>query len=194
MRRKREIFALLERIKQFLFEFYDIKNEITKSAFAKKSRPPNYKLFANILKLLGDIRQRPLNVNINAIKHKAGSLSGRNFINRIQKVRWVCDYNPWGTVTGRLATNPNSFPILTMNKEFRACINPKNDWLLELDFNAAELRTLLALSGKDQPQEDIHEWNVKNVYRSLITREKAKQRIFAWLYNPESKDYLSNCA
>ena len=65
---------------------------------------------------------------------------------------------------------------------------------MEFDFNAAELRVLLGLLGKEQPQEDIHEWNVKNVYRGLVTREKAKKRIFAWLYNPESNDHLSNKA
>jgi len=65
---------------------------------------------------------------------------------------------------------------------------------VELDFNAAELRTLLALSGREQPQEDLHEWNVKNVYRGQVTRDDAKRRIFAWLYNPSSKDRLASRA
>ena len=50
----------------------------------------------------------------------------------------------------------------------------------------------MALSDKEQPKEDLHEWNLKNVYRNIGTREEAKQRIFAWLYNPGTKDYLSN--
>ena len=33
-------------------------------------------------------------------------------------------------------------------------------------------------------------WNIKNVFRGIGTREEAKRRIFAWLYNPESHDYL----
>ena len=37
-------------------------------------------------------------------------------------------------------------------------------------------------------------WNVKNVYRDMVSREEAKQRIFAWLYNPKSTDYLSSRA
>ena len=48
--------------------------------------------------------------------------------------------------------------------------------------------------GKEQPQEDIHEWNMKNVYQGVGTREEAKKRIFAWLYNPKSKDNLSSKA
>jgi hypothetical protein len=46
---------------------------------------------------------------------------------------------------------------------------------LEFDFNAAELRVLLGLLEKEQPQQDIHEWNINNVYRGLITREDAKK-------------------
>ena len=79
---------------------------------------------------------------------------------------------------------------MTMDKAYRKVLRPKNDCFVELDFNAAELRTLLALSGLEQPQEDLHEWNIKNIFRGKGTREEAKKRVFAWLYNPEAKDYL----
>ena len=79
-----------------------------------------------------------------------------------------------------------------MDKNYRKILKPNNDWFIEFDFNAAELRVLLGLLGKEQPQEDLHEWNKKNVYKDLITREEAKKRIFAWLYNPESQDRLSS--
>ena len=62
---------------------------------------------------------------------------------------------------------------------------------LDLSFNAAELRTLLALSGQEQPEQDIHTWNAEHVYNGQVTRDEAKKRIFAWLYNPISKDKLS---
>jgi len=167
----------------FLFEFYDLKNEITKHVFETYPRPQNHDDMTDVLKLIGDIRQQPLRINLSAIKHKLGSLQGKNFAGRIQKIKKICDYNPWGTITGRLAGVPNTFPILTLNKEFRGCIFPQNDWFLELDYNAAEVRTLLALSGESQPEQDIHEWNIKNIYDGNLTREEAKKKIFAWLYS-----------
>jgi len=135
------------------------------------------------------IASQPLNIDINPIKHLLGSVKGQNFHRTLKNVRHVCDYNPWGTVTGRLSTNPHSFPILTMGKEFRSCVKPNNDCLVELDFNAAELRVLLALSGQEQPQNDIHDWNVKNVFDDSLTRDEAKVKTFAWLYSSnENKD------
>jgi len=177
-----------------LFEYLDTKNKITEHVLNTYPRPQNYNFIYNLVELLSTVRSQTLNINIGPIKHLLSSVRGKNFQRMLQSAKHVCDYNPWGTVTGRLATQPNTFPILTMNKEFRACIRPKNDWFLELDFNAAELRVLLALAGKAQPMIDIHDWNLKNIYRGIGTREKAKKRIFAWMYNPKSEDFLSNRA
>jgi DNA polymerase I-like protein with 3'-5' exonuclease and polymerase domains len=58
---------------------------------------------------------------------------------------------------------------------------------VELDFNGAELRTLLHLSGHPQPTGDIHDWNQINIFNNNIERDAAKKQIFAWLYNPTSK-------
>ena len=101
-------------------------------------------------------------------------------------------YDPFGTKTGRLTTKKNSFPILTIAKEYRNIIKPNNQWFVEFDFNAAELRTLLGLCEKEQPKQDIHDWNVKNIYKGQTTRDLAKQRVFAWLYNPKAKDNKLN--
>ena len=96
------------------------------------------------------------------------------------------DYNLFGTVTGRLTTYSTSFPILTVQKEFRQLIKPANNWLLSLDYNAAEVRTFIALSGEEQPDEDVHEWHIKNLIEDELTRDDAKVRFFAWLYNYDS--------
>ena len=173
----------------FLYQYLEAKNQITQHVFDTFPRPENYHFMYNLIEMVTDIRHRPLNIDLGPVGHLLSSVGGQNFHRTVQNVRHVCDYNPWGTITGRLATNPNSFPILTMNKEFRSCIQPTNDWLLELDFNAAELRTLLALSGEEQPPNDIHDWNVKNVFDGNLTREEAKVQTFAWLYSSkENKD------
>jgi len=43
-----------------------------------------------------------------------------------------------------------------------------------------------------QPLEDIHEWNKRHIFKDGCSREEAKKRVFAWLYNPDSKDDLLN--
>jgi len=60
--------------------------------------------------------------------------------------------------------------------------------LVELDFNGAELRTMLALSRQDQPTGDVHDWNVKNVFDSQVSREKSKVLFFSWLYGSNSDE------
>jgi len=90
--------------------------------------------------------------------------------------------------TGRLTTKPNSFPILTLKSNYKDLVVPNNDWLLELDFNSAELRTLLSLAGHEQPKEDIHMWNRENIFKDdSLSRQEAKTKIFAWLYNSTSQ-------
>jgi hypothetical protein len=73
-----------------------------------------------------------------------------------------------------------------MDKGFRGIFSPHNGWYVELDYNAAELRTLMALSGLEQPDTDIHDWNMKLVGGS--SREQVKQDFFAWLYGSNQVD------
>jgi hypothetical protein len=176
----------------FLYQYLEAKNKITEHVLATVVRPANYDFMYNLVEMLSDIGSRELSVNVGPIRHLLSSVRGQNFHRTLQTVKHVCDYNPWGTITGRLATNPHSFPILTMNKEFRGCIEPKNDWLVELDFNAAELRTLLALTGANQPTNDIHDWNVKNIFDGDLTREAAKVKTFAWLYSSKENKQLES--
>ena len=93
-------------------------------------------------------------------------LKVRNFIKHNKNTFPYVVYDPFKSKTGRLVTK-NSFPILTMDKNYRKILKPNNDWFIEFDFNAAELRVLLGLLGKEQPQEDLHEWNKKNVYKDF---------------------------
>jgi hypothetical protein len=81
---------------------------------------------------------------------------------------------------------------LTIDKSNRAIIEPKNDLFLELDFNAAELRTLLSLTEKDQPDVDIHTWITEKIFKNKYSREEVKQKVFAWLYNNSAKNKKLN--
>lgn len=100
----------------------------------------------------------------------------------------IINYDIFGSATGRLTTKKGSFPILNLKKEERQFLLPKNDLFLELDFNAAELRTLMALSDMPQPQEDIHNFFNREIFNMSKKRSELKERVFAWLYNPSSKD------
>ena len=174
----------------FLYEYLNTRNKITEHVLNTHPKPQNYDFMYNLVEMLSDIRLQTLDIDIGSVKHLLSSVRGQNFHRTLQSIKHVCDYNPWGTVTGRLATNTNTFPILTMNKEFRACIKPKNDWFIELDFNAAELRAFLALAGVAQPTNDIHDWNVRHVFDRQLTRQEAKVKTFSWLYSQKSNKAL----
>lgn len=176
---------------RFLFEFCDLKNKISENVFETYRRPKNYDFLSDLLKVTEEIRFQKLNIDITAMNGELATFRGRQFFKKISKTEPCIKYDIFGSKTGRLTTKKNSFPILNLDKNYRKILKPNNDWLVELDFNAAELRTLLALCGQQQPEEDIHEYNAKNIYGNL-TREEAKKRIFAWLYNPESTDRVSN--
>ncbi len=177
---------------KFLLQYCEIRNRITKHVFANFSPPKNLRFLTLLSEVVGDINDQKLNIDISGFRPLLADYKAREWRKKIKNISPYIKYDIFGTKTGRLTTKKNSFPILTLAKEYRGIIKPHNDWLVEFDFNAAEIRTLLALSGKSQPEEDIHEWNAKNVYGGSTTRDKAKQRIFAWLYNPESKDSLSD--
>ncbi|MBL19097.1 MAG: hypothetical protein CMC82_04630 [Flavobacteriaceae bacterium] len=176
-----------------LAAFCEIKNKITEYVFATHDKPDNYNFLNNAYKLLYSIREREINIDISDCKNMFTATNNRLGLQKITKGSRHIDYNLFGTVTGRLTTYPNSFPILTMKKDFRRIIKPHNDWFLSLDYNGAEVRTVLALLGHPQPQEDIHAWNMANVFNSdnnfvkYPERSDAKVLFFGWLYNPDSE-------
>ena len=173
---------------KFLLEYCYTKDMICQHVFDNYEKPSNYDYLLDLTKVIEEIKYTKLNLNTKNLSLYRGK--HRKFLQKLKTLQPYCKFNIWGTKTGRLTTIPKSFPILTMDKEFRSIIEPKNDYFIELDFNAAELRTLLSLQGREQPPEDMHEWNMSNVFREGITRDEAKKRIFAWLYNPESHDPL----
>lgn len=174
--------------KRFLLEYCDIKNKITEHVFEVYPKPGNYDFLLALTKTLEDIKNRQLKIDIRFLDELRSDPRTRQLIKKLSKNNKKVCYNIAGTKTGRLTTTKSSFPILTLDKKYRGVIVPKNDWLVELDFNAAELRTFLALSQVKQPDEDIHEWNIKNVFCEDIDRATAKTKAFAWLYNSKARN------
>ena len=134
--------------------------------------------------------QQNLSVHLNNLNFSDSHV--RKIYSKIQNAPPRIKYDPWGTVTGRLTTKGNSFPILTLNKELRSAVKPKNDLFVELDFNSAELRVLLGLLGKEQPKEDIHAWVSEHIFKNKYNRDDTKKKVFAWLYNPKAKNKSLN--
>lgn len=150
----------------FFRDFLSNKMAIVRHVFETKEKPKHYDILRKAHILTQEMNGRANIYN--------GKLSKTN-------------YNIFGTKTGRLSNAKAGIPILTLKKEDRHLLQPTNDFFVELDFNAAELRTLLALSDNEQPKEDIHEWTAK---QANSDRESIKKRTFAWLYNPEASDSL----
>lgn len=148
-------------------KWFSCKEEILKYLVrsSSKTRPKCYETLHKIHVLVSKISKQKINVS--------GS-------------KRTIKYDMFSSSTGRLATKRGSFPILSISKEERANISPKNDFFLELDLNGAEIRTLLSLSGKAQPNYDIHEFNKKLINDPKLSRQEVKERFFAWLYNPDA--------
>jgi len=179
--------------RQFLLDYCSMRNRISEHVFKTHERPDNYEFLVDLSMVLDKISQQRLNIDLSALRSKLHQSKTRRFKKKMTKIPPYIRYNLFGTKTGRLTTKKDTFPILTFDKDHRSILKPSNDWLVELDYNAAELRTMLALSGKEQPQVDIHEWNIKNIFGGNIGRDEAKTRIFAWLYGSEKeKNNLSN--
>jgi hypothetical protein len=173
---------------KFLLQYFDLKNRICEHVFKDYTEPDNYMFLLRASRAVEKIKNQKLNIDLSEISSESFRLPVKNFINRVKNSSHVCDYDIFGTKTGRLSTVKNSFPILTMDRRYRKILKPTNDWFVEFDFNAAELRTVLALAGHKQPSIDLHQWNIDNVFDSVVDREEAKKRIFSWLYNPSSND------
>jgi hypothetical protein len=172
----------------FLKEYCMIKDKITQHVFDNYEKPSNYKNMVEISKLTTQIRQQKLNIDLSVLNNDLSDPRTKDFYKKIMRTDPYIKYNPFGTKTGRLTTEKNSFPILTMDKKFRKIIKPNNDWFVELDYNAAELRVMLGLLKQEQPYIDLHQHNSYELFDGKLDRDQVKKRIFSWLYNPNAED------
>ena len=174
---------------RFLARYCEMRTKITKYALESYEKPKNYDYLLKMTKLLTKIGHNQLKIDLSGLNSMMHRAKTRNFREKAQNLPRYVRYNLFGTKTGRLTTKRSSFPIMTMNKEFRSVVKPTNSHFLELDFNAAEIRTLLALAGAKQPLEDIHAWNLaQGMGEGVKTREDAKKAFFSWLYDEKKKN------
>jgi hypothetical protein len=171
---------------RFLIEYCHIRNQITDHVLKSSNRPKEYAFFKRFGELIHDIKHRDLNINLDNIQNKLAKESSMAFYKKIANGNNHISYNMFGSITGRLTVNKNSFPILTFPKQYRNILFPKNDWFVVFDMNAAELRTALALAGKAQVEGDLHQWSTENVFKGQLERADAKATATAWLYDSHS--------
>ena len=173
-----------------LSERAEITNGICEEIFNSHKKPINYNQLLKINKVISDIKQQKLNLELSKIIQI--TVQDKNTYRLISESNPYIDYDMTKTITGRLSTKKRSFPVMTLAKKYRDVLIPNNSWLFEMDFNACELRTALALLNKSQPEEDLHDWNLKHVFKRAKDRDNAKKRILSWLYNPNNEDSAIN--
>ena len=175
---------------RFLKEYCEVKNKICEWVFKNYDRPQNYDHLVQIQKVLADIKYKKVNFDEKVLTSFWTDNKAKLLHNKFKGRDVYCNYNLFGSVTGRLTLHKHSLPILNMKKEHRASIKPNNDFFIELDYNAAEARVVLALSDLEQPDQDIHQYHADSLYN--CSRAEAKVRFFSWLYNPNSNDSISS--
>ena len=179
--------------RKHLQHYFDTKSQITQWVFDNHEKPENYYFLKNLQTAIKELKRHPVNLNSFGVYcHAADDLKAKHLYEQFGEETPYVDYDIFGTVTGRMTTKRGSFPALNLKRELKKHVRPNNDVFLELDFNAAEIRTMLALQGHEQPEEDIHEWNIKEVFKKDLSRDEAKTKIFAWLYNQESQAIKSD--
>ena len=167
---------------RFLVEFCEVKNKITQHIANNVPKPDRYEFYKHVCMMLEDLSHHKVTIDRQVVSAYVNSSKLKNHAKKILEASPYVKYNQFGTKTGRLTTKRGSIPILTMSKEFRSAVQPQNDYFIELDFNGAEVRTLLGLLGKQQPQGDVHDFHLNEIFTSISTRAQAKVAFFAWLY------------
>lgn len=102
-------------------------------------------------------------------------------------------YDPFPkTGYGRYGLKENSFEILSCSKQERGKIESiSEDYILvEFDYNAFEIRTLLALCKIKQPQEDLY--TLLSSQQNKLSRDEFKKFMITKLYSNNPDKILLN--
>lgn len=172
---------------RYLKEYYDAKSKICEHVFKEYPQPPEYAFYREFNQFVHDVSTRQLELNRDWLATKLYDVQAKKLWEKINAGQTAINYNLFGSVTGRLTVTDDSFPILTLNKRLRGVLLPKNDWFVELDLNAAELRVARALLNHPQIEGDHHGWSVDNIFNGELTRTEAKETATSWLYGSHNK-------
>ena len=172
--------------KRFLKEYCELKNKICEDVFQNHKRPQEYEFFKDFTEFVYDIGSRELKIDRDLLATRIYSPQGKRLWEKVNAGNTKIKYNIFSSVTGRLTTSENSFPILTLNSKLRDIIKPTNDWFVSIDLNAAEMRIALALAGEKQPAGDLHADAIDKVFGGQVTRAQAKSITTEWLYDSHS--------
>ena len=171
--------------RKFLIDFCDIKCQIIDHVVENNPKPIDYDFRKDLSILIQDVSFQKLAFDESLIKNSLHDNKVKEFYLKYSNKDNVIVYNQFHSKTGRLTTDDNSFPILNLSKELRGFIKADEDFLLDIDYNAAEVRVFLALSGYNQPIDDIHEWN--RVKFGYDDRKVAKNEFISWLYGKKNE-------
>jgi len=171
---------------RILGHFCQIKNEICEHVFSTFEKPANHRFMIDLSQMVHEISHNPVILNHRKLfAYQKTDSKAKSLWKACEGQNLPIMYDIYGSVTGRLTTKTNSFPILNLKKDIADIVVPTNELFVQLDFNGAEVRTLLSLANQQQPNGDIHEFNAELLE---TTREKAKKKFFAWFYNPNRRN------
>ena len=156
-----DLFSLLPT--ELLKNYCIFLNKATENFVSKNNISKFNMHVSRVASLVEKIKKQRVRVNFkNLSLVESNNPKNKRMLKKIEEGRRVIDYDVLGSRTGRLTNKSGSIPILTLKKDLRAIIEPQNDLFAEFDYNAAEARVLLSLSGVEQPLQDIHDWNIQN--------------------------------
>lgn len=176
--------------RKFLIDYCDIRCQIIDYVIETYPKLVDYEFKASLSKLLYNISFQKISFDEQIIKNNLHDDKIKEFYQKYFNKQNYIVYNQFNSKTGRLTTEENSFPILNISKNLRNLIKPDNDFFVDIDYNAAEVRVFLALNGFKQPTIDIHDWN-KDKF-GYYDRNTAKNDFISWLYgkkNDREKDF-----
>lgn len=170
---------------RILLDYYKILEEVCEYSFSNLEEPKNYNFLLELTETLERIKEYTFNLNEETMKNISEKLE-LPIWEKYEENKYSTSpaYRVFSTVTGRIHFEPGVFPLMNLKKEARVVLEPNFDAFIEIDFNGIDIRSALFLAGIPQPQIDVHDWNIQNVFGENTTRKDAKKSFFSWLYNP----------